>query len=186
MVSNQDLEKWKKAIQGIEAWKKDLPPDELSAFQALVAFYNNGDFESNESGGSIKVIKDALPQHSKHRLLKVCLTNFVALCEQYFTSKNTAPILQRPITVSAPQPATPQLQRPEIPASPPSSFGDKKINSISNSKQWSSKTPGYIIFLVDQSGSMSETYPEKRNKAAFTAMVINRTISELININVEN
>ena len=53
----------------------------------------------------------------------------------------------------------------------------------SNSKQWSSATPGYIIFLVDQSGSMNESYPEKGNKAAFTAMVINRTINELININ---
>ena len=53
----------------------------------------------------------------------------------------------------------------------------------SNSKQWSSATPGYIIFLIDQSGSMSEIYPEKGNKAAFTAMVINRTINELININ---
>ena len=54
---------------------------------------------------------------------------------------------------------------------------------MNNSKQWSSATPGYIIFLVDQSGSMSETYPEKGNKANFTAMVINRTINELININ---
>lgn len=54
----------------------------------------------------------------------------------------------------------------------------------SNSKQWSSATPGYIIFLVDQSGSMSESYPEKGNKANFTATVINRTINELININM--
>lgn len=54
----------------------------------------------------------------------------------------------------------------------------------SNSKQWSSATPGYIIFLVDQSGSMSEPYPEKGNKANFTAMVINRTIQELINVNM--
>ncbi|KAA6341041.1 hypothetical protein EZS27_011132 [termite gut metagenome] len=53
-----------------------------------------------------------------------------------------------------------------------------------NSKQWSSATPGYIIFLVDQSGSMTESYPEKGNKANFTAMVINRTINELININM--
>lgn len=52
-----------------------------------------------------------------------------------------------------------------------------------NSKQWSSATPGYIVFLVDQSGSMSEIYPEKENKANFTALVINRTINELININ---
>jgi uncharacterized protein YegL len=54
---------------------------------------------------------------------------------------------------------------------------------MSNSKQWSSATPGYIIFLVDQSGSMNESYPEKGNKANFTAMVINRTINELIFIN---
>ncbi len=53
-----------------------------------------------------------------------------------------------------------------------------------NSKQWSSATPGYIIFLVDQSGSMSESYPEKGNKANFTAIVINRTINELINHNM--
>jgi hypothetical protein len=54
----------------------------------------------------------------------------------------------------------------------------------SNSKQWSSATPGYIIFLVDQSGSMSESYPENGNKANFTAKVINRTINELINVNM--
>jgi len=56
-------------------------------------------------------------------------------------------------------------------------------NSTHNSKQWSSETPGYIIFLVDQSGSMNEPYPEKDTKANFTALVINRTINELININ---
>lgn len=27
-----------------------------------------------------------------------------------------------------------------------------------NSKQWSSANPGYIIFLIDQSGSMAEDY----------------------------
>lgn len=53
-----------------------------------------------------------------------------------------------------------------------------------NSKQWSSATPGYIIFLVDQSGSMSEHYPEKGDKANFTSMVINRTINDLINTNM--
>ena len=49
-----------------------------------------------------------------------------------------------------------------------------------NSKQWSSATPGYIIFLVDQSGSMGEDYTGGKNKAEFTALVINRTINELI------
>lgn len=57
--------------------------------------------------------------------------------------------------------------------------------SNSNSKQWSSATPGYIIFLVDQSGSMSEPYAEGKSKAEFTALVINRTINELINTNMD-
>lgn len=57
--------------------------------------------------------------------------------------------------------------------------------SANNSKQWSSATPGYIIFLVDQSGSMVEPYAEGKNKAEFTAMVINRTINELINTNMD-
>lgn len=51
---------------------------------------------------------------------------------------------------------------------------------MSNSKQWSSATPGYIIFLVDQSGSMGEDYTGGKNKAEFTALVINRTINDLI------
>jgi uncharacterized protein YegL len=55
---------------------------------------------------------------------------------------------------------------------------------MSNSKQWSSATPGYIIFLVDQSGSMNETYEEGKNRSEFTAFVINRTIDELINTNM--
>jgi hypothetical protein len=50
----------------------------------------------------------------------------------------------------------------------------------SNSKQWSSATPGYIIFLVDQSGSMAENYTGGKNKAEFTSLVINRTITDLI------
>ncbi|MDL5514818.1 VWA domain-containing protein [Arenibacter sp. M-2] len=57
--------------------------------------------------------------------------------------------------------------------------------SNSNSKQWSSATPGYIIFLVDQSGSMAESYAEGKNRSEFTALVINRTINELINTNMD-
>lgn len=51
---------------------------------------------------------------------------------------------------------------------------------MNNSKQWSSATPGYIIFLVDQSGSMIGDYTGGKNKAEFTALVINRTINDLI------
>ncbi len=51
---------------------------------------------------------------------------------------------------------------------------------MTNSKQWSSATPGYIIFLVDQSGSMKENYRDGKTKAEYTALVINRTINTLI------
>lgn len=54
-----------------------------------------------------------------------------------------------------------------------------------NSKQWSSATPGYIIFLIDQSGSMGEDYTGGKNKAEFTATVINRTITEIVNTNMD-
>ena len=57
--------------------------------------------------------------------------------------------------------------------------------SDSNSKQWSSATPGYIICLVHQSGSMSEPYAEGKNRAEFTALVINATINELVNTNMD-
>jgi uncharacterized protein YegL len=57
--------------------------------------------------------------------------------------------------------------------------------SNSNSKQWSSATPGYIIFLVDQSGSMAETYAEGKTRSEFTAQVINSAINEIINSNME-
>lgn len=49
-----------------------------------------------------------------------------------------------------------------------------------NIKQWSSANPGYIIFLIDQSGSMGESYAGGKNKAEFTSLVINRTINDLI------
>jgi uncharacterized protein YegL len=54
-----------------------------------------------------------------------------------------------------------------------------------NSKQWSSATPGYIIFLVDQSESMKGPYIAGKTKAEFTSLVINRTINELINTNMD-
>ena len=56
---------------------------------------------------------------------------------------------------------------------------------MNNSKQWSSATPGYIIFLVDQSGSMQETYADGKTRAQFTSLVINRTINELVNTNMD-
>ena len=52
--------------------------------------------------------------------------------------------------------------------------------AVPNSKQWSSAYPGYIIFLVDQSGSMNEPYSDGRTKAEFTALIINDIIKDLI------
>jgi hypothetical protein len=39
MASNQDLGKWQKAIQGIEAGQSDLSPGELFAFAAWKPLY---------------------------------------------------------------------------------------------------------------------------------------------------
>jgi len=56
---------------------------------------------------------------------------------------------------------------------------------MNNSKQWSSAYPGYIIFLVDQSGSMTGQYSNGKTRAEYTALVINRTISEIVNTNMD-
>lgn len=52
-------------------------------------------------------------------------------------------------------------------------------------QQWSTETPGYIIFLVDQSGTMIINYNEDMNRAEYTAMVINKTINNIIYANSE-
>jgi len=106
MLSNSDLEKWQKAIQGIEVGQKDLSPEESTAFQTLKTLLSNGNFESDESVGNIKIIKDSLKQHDKHRLLKVHLTSFVALCEQSFTKKSASfvqPQAPAPVFVQPPE-----------------------------------------------------------------------------------
>jgi len=135
MTSNPELEKWQKAIQGIEAGQKDLSPEELSAFHALKELVNNSNFESDQSGGNIKVIQNALSGHSKHRLLKAHITNFVALCEKNFTNKSVSfaqpqiptfehqqetVIDQSQVKTSA-QPQEPTFVPPQIPTfTPPS------------------------------------------------------------------
>lgn len=51
------------------------------------------------------------------------------------------------------------------------------------SKQWSTATPGYLIFLIDQSSSMGHEWEDGKSFAQFTADIINRTINELIATN---
>ena len=82
------------------------------------------------------------------------------------------------------QPTTQQVSTPPN-ANPINNLQIPNHKAGSHTKQWSSATPGYLIFLVDQSGSMQEPYQENKNKAEFTALVINRTINELININMD-
>lgn len=50
-------------------------------------------------------------------------------------------------------------------------------------KQWSTATPGYLIFLIDQSSSMGNEWDNGKTFADYTAEVINKTINELIATN---
>lgn len=52
-----------------------------------------------------------------------------------------------------------------------------------NDKQWSSATPGLIIILVDQSGSMMNEYCDGDSRTVFSAKVINRVINSIIKKN---
>lgn len=52
-----------------------------------------------------------------------------------------------------------------------------------NDKQWSSATPGLLIILVDQSGSMMSHYCDGDSRTEFSAKVINRVINTIIKKN---
>lgn len=58
-------------------------------------------------------------------------------------------------------------------------------NKGNNTKQFSSAHPGLIVYVLDQSGSMSEYYPEGGTKANFVHRVINRLINETVNANAD-
>ena len=58
-------------------------------------------------------------------------------------------------------------------------------NIRNDAKQWTVRHPGFLIFMIDQSHSMQDVYSEEGTKADFTAKVINRTIYELINMNLD-
>ena len=82
MVPNSDLQRWQQAINRIAEAQNDLSFDELSAFNDLVALYNNGNFETNKSRGYIQALKNST---TNNRLLKkVLLPDFIMLCEKYF------------------------------------------------------------------------------------------------------
>jgi len=137
MATNSDLhQKWQQAIQGVEAAKNDLAPEELSAFDALVTLLNSGNFEASESAGYIQVIKNALTKQFKNRLLKAHLTNFVTLCEKHFavqTASATRPSTPTETTVTEPQPQTfiaPSVKSPVSPQKPQAVGKPKKRNIL--------------------------------------------------------
>jgi uncharacterized protein YegL len=49
--------------------------------------------------------------------------------------------------------------------------------------RWATATPGYIIFLIDQSRSMNTKYSFDENRAQFTARTVNDSIYNLITSN---
>ena len=52
-----------------------------------------------------------------------------------------------------------------------------------NEMQWSSATPGLLVILVDQSGSMMKEYVDVDSRTVFSAKVINRVINTIIKKN---
>ncbi len=57
------------------------------------------------------------------------------------------------------------------------------ITMAANDMQWSSATPGFLIILIDQSGSMLSPYSGNESRTVFASKVINRVINEIIQKN---
>ncbi len=54
-----------------------------------------------------------------------------------------------------------------------------------NEKQWSSATPGLLIILLDQSGSMLGQYEGSDSRTAFASRAVNRVIQNIIEKNFD-
>lgn len=52
-----------------------------------------------------------------------------------------------------------------------------------NEMQWSSATPGLLVILIDQSGSMLQSYEGGETRTVFATKVINRVINDIIENN---
>lgn len=57
----------------------------------------------------------------------------------------------------------------------------RKRNVMAYNKQLSSASPGLILILIDQSGSMDDPYTSNYSKADFAALAVNRVVHEIIN-----
>ena len=53
-----------------------------------------------------------------------------------------------------------------------------------NDKQWSSATPGLLIILLDQSGSMMSDY-EGTTRTKFATLAVNKVIDNIIQKNFD-
>lgn len=54
-----------------------------------------------------------------------------------------------------------------------------------NDKQWSSATPGLLIILLDQSGSMLQPYEGNDSRTVFASRAVNRVIDNIIQKNFD-
>lgn len=54
-----------------------------------------------------------------------------------------------------------------------------------NDKQWSSATPGLLIILLDQSGSMLQPYEGSDSRTVFASRAVNRVIDNIIQKNFD-
>jgi len=149
-MSSEDIVQWQNAIQGIEAGQAKLSSEEWSAFQALKKLAENGDFESSEGSKNIKIIKDALPSHSEHRLLqKVYLPNFISLCEMYFEGI-FMPFVQNSI---------PSFPLPSCP-SPSPCFYPRNSNALHDLKKHTliHSIKGYLLFICPNIMTIKKIY----------------------------
>lgn len=70
------------------------------------------------------------------------------------------------------------------------SFGGWRQNKnnrtmAKNEKQWSSATPGLLIILLDQSGSMLQQYEGSDSRTVFASRAVNRVIDNIIQKNFD-
>lgn len=52
-------------------------------------------------------------------------------------------------------------------------------------QQWSTATPGLLVILLDQSGSMADAYLENESKSVFATKAVNRMINTIIDKNFD-
>ena len=66
------------------------------------------------------------------------------------------------------------------------SLGEEKFNTMAkNEKQWSSATPGLLIILLDQSGSMLEQYEGADSRTVYASRAVNKVINNIIQKNFD-